>query len=118
MIERTGQWPQHLCWAGITLIPKGEGGKPLDLRPITVTPICYRIWAATRMRHSNDWQDGWLHSGQHGVRARHGTADALAAISITMERALLDGKPVEGVAVDLAKAFDSVPVDITFKTWN
>ena len=33
VIESQGVWPDDLCWAGITLIPKGEGGMPLDLPP-------------------------------------------------------------------------------------
>ena len=113
-IEATGVWPSQLCWAGVTLIPKGEGGRPLDLRPITVTSIIYRIWAAARMRHSLDWQETWLHKGQHGARAKHSTVDALIQISVTLEKALLDGLPLAGVAIDLSKAFDNIPVDITF----
>ena len=29
-IEMTGEWPAALTCAGITLIPKGDGGAPLD----------------------------------------------------------------------------------------
>ena len=48
-IEKERRWPDELCWACTSLIPKGEGGMPLDLRPITVTPLVYRIWAAARL---------------------------------------------------------------------
>ena len=27
LIESTGEWPEALAWAGITLIPKGRGGR-------------------------------------------------------------------------------------------
>ena len=47
-IEEEGRWPDELCWAGISLMLKGDGGMPLDLRAITVTPRENGIWAAAR----------------------------------------------------------------------
>ena len=113
-IEMTGEWPTALTCAGITLIPKGDGGAPLDQRPITVTPIVYRMWAAIRMRDSTSWQEAWISSGQHGARAKHSTINALARISMFLEDAILDDKPAYGIAFDLAKAFDNVPIEVTF----
>lgn len=113
-IEADGIWPEPVSWAGISLIPKGEGGKPLQLRPITVTSVVYRLWAASRMRQCNEWQTEWLAKGQHGARSHHGTMDALVRISLAFEQAALDGTPLHGVAVDLSKAFDNVPVEIVF----
>ena len=43
LVESSGEWPAALARAGITLIPKGEEGEPLCLRPITVSPIVYRM---------------------------------------------------------------------------
>ena len=106
LVEDSGVWCEALAWAGITLIPKGEGSAPLSLRPITVTPIVYRLWASVRMKHSNPWQESWIHRNQHGAKAKHSTIDALAKISLYLERALQDGDPGFGIAVDLAKAFD------------
>ena len=113
-IESQGVWPDDLCWAGITLIPKGEGGMPLDLRPITVTPLVYRIWAAARTQQSMLWQEEWIHPGQHGARMKHSTSDALINISLSLEESIINGTNIQGIAVDLAKAFDNVPVGITF----
>ena len=114
VVEDTGRWPAALCWASVSLIPKGEGGHPLELRPITITPLVYRLWAAVRMKHSHDWQERWVHQGQHGSRKNHGTLNVLAEIAIAFEQAWLDGEDFGGLAVDLAKAFDAIPVDITF----
>ena len=113
-VEESGLWPRSLCWASISLIPKGEGGNPLDLRPITVTPIVYRLWAAIRTKQCMGWQDLWIHRGQHGARARHSTGDALIRISLEFEEAILNGDNMKGIAVDLSKAFDNVPEKITF----
>eukprot|EP00973_Karenia_brevis_P019038 2610282-Karenia_brevis.AAC.1 len=41
LIEETGQWPKSLQQAYISLISKGEGVRPLDLRPISVTSVVY-----------------------------------------------------------------------------
>ena len=115
-IEETGTWPTSLCTAGISLIPKeGEGGAPLDQRPITVSAIVYRVWAAVRMRDSIPWQEAWMRTGQHGARAHHSTVDALMRVSLFFEQSILDGTDAFGVAVDLSKAFDNVPVNITFE---
>ena len=114
VVEDKGVWPSQLTWAGVTLIPKGEGGEPLSMRPITVSPIFYRIWAAIRMRHSMKWQEKWINAGQHGSRAKHSTLDALARISAEFEIAMLNGEDLTGMAVDLSKAFDNIPVDVTF----
>jgi len=115
LVEWKGVWPETMCWAGISLIPKGEGGKPLDMRPITVTSAIYRLWAGVRVRQSAEWQASWMHPGQHGGRERHSPADALMRISLEFEQAVLDGTEMRGVAFDLAKAFDNVPQEIMFR---
>ena len=100
IIEKSGEWPELLCWAGITLIPKGEGGEPLNLRPITVTPVVYRVWAAAKMRQCIQWQELWIRRGQHGARAKHSTMNDLIHLSLVFEEAVLEGKPMNGVAIN------------------
>ena len=106
---------EDMCWAGVSLIPKGEGGKPLDMRPITVTSIIYRLWAGIRVRQSAAWQAQWLHKGQHGGRPGHSTSEALVGVTLAFEKAILNGEPLTGIAIDLAKAFDNVPQEIMFE---
>ena len=113
-IEATGVWPAALCWAGITLIPKEHSGDPMDLRPISVMPVIYRLWASARMRCCLPWQEKWIHASQHGSRARHGVSDALASLMLQFESADVYNLNLIGVTVDYAKAFDSIPIDITF----
>ena len=57
LIETVGRWPKALCWAAITLIPKGEGAQPLSQRPISIMSIVYRIWAAARAKYCTAWQE-------------------------------------------------------------
>ena len=94
-------WLQELNW---TL--------PLSQRPISVVTIIYRIWAATRARQCVGWQEMWIHTGQHGCRAKHNVSDVLARISVAMETAMLNGEQLVGAAVDFAKAFDNIPTTI------
>ena len=60
------------------------------------------------------WQEQWIHSGQHGARRHHSTSDALIKISVALEESIVNNTNMQGLAVGLYKAFDNVPVGITF----
>eukprot|EP00662_Eupelagonemidae_sp_cell21_P003736 gene3736-biopygen34283 len=113
-IEATGEWPAALEKASITLIPKGNGGAPLDLRPISVTSAVYRLWAGTRIRAVMQWQEKWMTRGQMGFRAGCACDDVYWAMALRAERAMLAGETEVGLSADLAKAFDSIPHEIMF----
>eukprot|EP00666_Eupelagonemidae_sp_cell4sb_P013932 gene13932-biopygen2366 len=111
--EETGEWPDALLEASITLIPKdGAAGGPLDLRPITVTSALYRLWAAARVRRVLEWQELWLPRGARGFRLSCGTDDVYYTLALRIERTLLLDEPLVGLGLDLAKAFDSLPQEI------
>ena len=90
IVEKTGEWPDALTHASVSLIPKNEGFEPLNLRPISVLPLAYRLWAAVRCRHCAEWQENWITDGQHGCREGHGTSDALLRLSAELENSLLE----------------------------
>ena len=46
-----------------------------NTRPITVMPIIYRLWAATRMRELILWQERWLSSSVASYRPGMGCED-------------------------------------------
>eukprot|EP00660_Eupelagonema_oceanica_P014178 gene14178-biopygen34257 len=89
VVEHEGRWPAALERALITLIPKGEGGEPECMRPISVMSAVYRLWAATRMRDIRVWQEEWAALSQHGYRPLHGTEDVYWALQLRLEEALL-----------------------------
>ena len=113
IVEETNEWPRALTWASVTLIPKGEGGAPLDQRPLSVMPLVYRVWAAARVRDCMDWQEKRIGDGQHGCRPSHGTSNAILRIGLETESALLNNEELAVAALDFSKAFDNVPIAIT-----
>ena len=58
-IERQGVWPESLERALVSLISKGEGDEPADLRPISVMSTIYRLWAAIRLQDVMVWPETW-----------------------------------------------------------
>eukprot|EP00973_Karenia_brevis_P053260 7403553-Karenia_brevis.AAC.1 len=59
VVEHTGRWPEALLVATVSLIDKGSGSHPSDLRPITVMSAVYRLWAARRLKDLRVWQEAW-----------------------------------------------------------
>ena len=108
-IESNGRWPTALMHALITLIDKGKGTRPLDLRPISVTSIVYRLWARCWANRISKWQESVLDWGQYGGRKGRSAVQALMAICLPLEHAELQGQRRVVIAIDLAKAFDNVP---------
>lgn len=110
VVEETGNWPKALMTALVSMIPKEGGGMTsLDLRPITVTPTVYRLWACRRLADIVKWQERWIESGQHGFRPGHRGEDVLMELGVAIEDALLGGRPLYGLALDFSKCFDRVP---------
>eukprot|EP00665_Eupelagonemidae_sp_cell47_P009218 gene9219-8160_t len=111
-VETTATWPAALENALVSLIPKGAGGRPLDLRPISVASVVYRLWAATRCREVMRWQETWIATGQKGFRLGSTCADVFFPLALRIEKALLDGTPLVGFSADWAKCFDRYPHDV------
>eukprot|EP00973_Karenia_brevis_P037452 5165337-Karenia_brevis.AAC.1 len=96
MVEQLGRWPQALEQAVVTLITKGNGAKPEDLRPISVMSTVYRLWAARRLWDLKVWQEGWAAPGQHGFRPGHGADQVYWSMALKIEESLLTGTPLYG----------------------
>eukprot|EP00973_Karenia_brevis_P089695 12399023-Karenia_brevis.AAC.1 len=112
LIEKCGRWPSILEQALITLIPKGQGAGPGDLRPISVMGAVYRVWAACRLKCLRTWQESWASSGQHAFRPGHSVEDVFWSIAVRVEAAVMSGEPFYGINFDYAKCFDLIPHNI------
>eukprot|EP00660_Eupelagonema_oceanica_P019203 gene19203-biopygen19823 len=115
VVEREGRWPEALKRSLITLIPKGEGTEPLNLRPISVMSPVYRLWAATRLREMIRWQERWIARGQKGFRQGYACSDVYYEIALQIEEAILCGKPLGGISWDYRKCFDLIPQEILLR---
>eukprot|EP00973_Karenia_brevis_P041921 5803289-Karenia_brevis.AAC.1 len=112
VVETVGKWPEGLEHALVSLISKGSGAKPLDLRPISLMSIVYRIWAVRRLQDIKLWQESWATEGQHGFRPGHCTHDVFWSLAVKVEAAILEGKPLFGISFDYTKCFDCIPQGI------
>ena len=116
MFERQSSWPASLCAAVISLIPKdNDGGIPgaLDLRPVTLTSVVYRLWARIRaVQLTYNWARCWQRQGLGGGLAHTSAEGVLMEIALECEAAVLSGARAGGIAVDLKKAFDLIPLDM------
>ncbi|KAJ9461000.1 hypothetical protein DIPPA_30574 [Diplonema papillatum] len=99
----------------VSMIPKGDDGQPLNMRPITVTSCVYRLWACRRLKDVAVWQESWVEEGQHGFRPGHRGEDPLFTMTLEIERALLSGEPLCGLSLDFSKCFDRVPREIALR---
>ena len=54
-VEDTGVWPRSLAEGFMALVPKGEGTGPLQMRPLSVLSMVYRIWAGFRLQDAMKW---------------------------------------------------------------
>ncbi|KAJ9456836.1 Retrovirus-related Pol polyprotein from type-1 retrotransposable element R2 [Diplonema papillatum] len=114
-VEGTGSWPEVVAQALVVLIPKGEGPQPLEQRPITITSVMYRLWAATRLRFVREWQESWAHPDQRGFRKKGRTQEVYWLLAAKMEAALLNDEDLFAVAFDYSKCFDRIPQEIMLK---
>eukprot|EP00973_Karenia_brevis_P094598 12423279-Karenia_brevis.AAC.1 len=115
IIEETGRWPAALQQASVSMASKGEGMQPLNMRPISVMSVVYRLWAARRLQDLTAWQELWATNGQHAFRPGHSTADVFWELALRVEHSLMTGEPLMGVGFDYAKCFDRLPRGILFK---
>ena len=114
-IEATGKWPTSLAIGLVAPLTKGEGMGPGDVRPITVTSVVYRAWAACRVQELISWQQGWLSKKVSSYRPEAGCEDIWLTQALAIEHALLFDEPIAGISLDFAKAFDRIPVHILLR---
>ena len=111
-VERTGRWPEALTRGFISLVPKGEGSLPLQMRPLSVLSTVYRLWAGLRLEEATAWQEKWVYGLAFAFRPATGSLDAASLLSVMTELARAQGWKLAGAALDYIKCFDLVPVGV------
>ena len=118
-IEVHAQWPQDICKAYTSLIPKNDMSNapaPEEHRPISVLSAIYRLWARIRFNDGLEWQELWTPSESWGCRKGKG-AELLSlqtALHLEQIRLSKDSKS-GGVSYDFKKCFDIIPYQLLFK---
>ena len=91
-VEDLGVWPDGLLDAYIAMIPKTDGdATPLGQRPLTVLPVVYRIWAATRMSQLDDWFKSWVPDSVFSAGGGRGSVEAWYTSALDIEEVLSGG---------------------------
>ena len=112
LVERTGTWPSSLAQGYISLIPKGEGMHPTNMRPLSVLSNIYRVWAGIRLENVMEWQEQWVHPYAYGFRSHKGTGDAYTLLMTMVELSSITGSEFHVIGLDYVKCFDRVPQGI------
>ena len=110
-VEDLGVWPDGLLDAYIAMIPKTDGdATPLGQRPLTVLPVVYRIWAATRMSQLDDWFKSWVLDSVFSSGGGRGSVEAWYISALDIEEVLSGATDshVHLFVADVVKSFDTV----------
>ena len=77
----------------------------MQRRPITLLPVPYRLWARLRLPYVEVWRAAWDPAVHDAAKGADGQAWDLAW---DLACAAPAGQEVAGLAVDMAKCYDSV----------
>ena len=85
-----------------------KGVTPLDIRPICLSPLIYRIWAKTRFQQLQAWHAAWLPEHLHGGAPGKETTDCYYKLAMEIEYSHTQNHPLFAIFWDYAKCFDNV----------
>ena len=94
-----------------TMIPKTNGNAtPLGQRPLSVLPVVYRIWAATRMGQLEGWFKSWVPDSVFSAGGGRGSVEAWYTSALDIEEVLSGATDfhVHLFVADVVKSFDTV----------
>ena len=112
LCETQGSFPSSFYHSYTTLIPKGASRTPLSLRPITVLPVPYRIYASLRCQTLLQWQESWIHSSQFAFCKGRSTTSLNSSLSFDLLSRYQSCNAFAGIQFDFAKCFDSIPYSV------
>ena len=112
LCEKIGRFPSSFYYSYTTLIPKGVARTPLSLRPITVLPVPYRLYASLRCQSLLYWQNTWIHSSQFAFCKGRSTTSLNSHLSFDLLSRYQTYGCFAGLQFDFAKCFDSIPYSV------
>ena len=114
--EQLGRFPSSFYYSYTTLIPKGLARTPLSLRPITVLPVPYRMYASLGCQTLLKWQDNWIHSSQFAFCKGRSTTSLNSHLSFDLLSRYQQCGCFAGLQFDFAKCFDSIPYSVIWSS--
>ena len=112
LCETQKKFPSSFYYSYTTLIPKGPSRAPLSLRPITVLPVPYRIYASLRCQTLLNWQNSWIHPSQFAFCKGRSTTSLNSSLSFDLLQRYQNCQSFAGIQFDFAKCFDSIPFSV------
>ena len=104
-ILTTATFPEPWLNIKVTLIPKKGGELALkDLRPLSIAPVAYRIWAKTLLTLCSHASANIHASSVGGVPKRQAT-HAYLRVALSVEKIAAQKKSAIGLAIDTQKFF-------------
>ena len=96
-----------------TNIPKAPGkATPADLRPISVYPLLWRVYAKLRAYQTTAKVASRLSTHQHGAIPGASVEDVVTEIKMAVDNCVAETGQIHGLQVDIQKCFNSLDVDV------
>lgn len=96
----------------LTLIPKREGVKSLDLfRPISICNVVYKIITKLIVEHLKSWLDRLISEEQGGFVAGRNILDGVVIVVETIHSMASSKEKTMFIKLDMTKAYDHVKWD-------
>ena len=123
--EAAGRLPTCALSADVTMVPKkNEAIHYTSMRPISVCSALLRLYTTTRLQQDIfRWQEniigriasdcGLPDLANAGCRKERGCQDLVTPLAVAIERGNAELTQTRVISYDLAKAFDTLPFDVT-----
>ena len=108
--EHSGCWPQIFCVSYTVLLQKQSNPGPLQVRPIGLTAVAYRVWAAIRFQSLLSWTQQCLPESLTAYRPGINLQAMNLRRAVQLEECVENGDPDLVLSLDLTKAFDHIPM--------
>ena len=102
-VEAEGKWPEGLSGAIVALLPKRDDHSPLAQRPISLLPMVYRLWAASRGAILKEWFAREGHASAWGQGKGKGADTAAWKAAAQAELAAAGGYDAFAAYIDCEK---------------
>ncbi len=109
-IEAAGRWPGQLMVTMVHLIPKESGGR----RPIGLVASLVRLWERLRVPAIQEWRCRTMRPYNWAAPGRS-AEEAVWEQSVLDEAAAGRGEVSASTLVDLAKAFEHIPLQLLWE---